>query len=129
MSKTALDLTREERQAYRPLVAIRRRQKKAENRAEKRWQEAWHIAEKAARLLREAYGAEKVMVFGSVARRSGFSDWSDIDLAVWGISPQLFFSAVAAVTGLSSDFHIDLVEPESCSPTLQASIERDGIQL
>ena len=33
----------------------------------------------------------------------GYSVWSDIDLAAWGIPPERFFAAVAAMTGLSAD--------------------------
>lgn len=127
MTKTALELTPEERQAYQPAATIKERKRRADGQIEERWEKAHRVAEEAAKLLREEFGAEKVLLFGSLVRRPWFTAWSDIDLAVWGVPPDRFFAAVGAVTGLSSDFQIDLVDPESCSPVLRSVIERDGI--
>jgi predicted nucleotidyltransferase len=70
-----------------------------------------------------------VVAFGSLAHRDGFTLWSDIDLAAWGIPPDAFYRAVAAVTGISSEFKIDLVAPEDCPPSLRRVIEREGVSL
>jgi predicted nucleotidyltransferase len=91
--------------------------------------DAWRIAHLAARMLREEYGATRVVVFGSLARRSWYSRWSDIDLAAWGIPPELFYRAVAAVAGLSAQFEIDLVSPEDVRPSMRVSIEAEGVDL
>jgi hypothetical protein len=56
-----------------------------------------------------------------------FTRWSDIDSAAWGIPPDAFSRAVAAVTGLSAEFKIDLVDPEDCRPALRQAIDREGI--
>ena len=48
-------------------------------------------------------------------------------LLPWGIIPDKFFSAVAAVTGLSPDFKIDLVDPDTCREAVRTSIEEHGI--
>lgn len=69
------------------------------------------------------------MVFGSLAQETGFTNWSDIDLAAWGIPPQRYYAAVAAVTGLSPEFKIDLIDPTTCRPGLKEVIERDGVAL
>jgi uncharacterized protein len=69
-----------------------------------------------------------VVVFGPVARGEWFTPWSDIDLAAWGIAVDRYYAAVAAVTGLSEDFKIDLVDPETCRPTVRAAIEREGVE-
>ena len=87
------------------------------------------LAKKASFLLRQRYGAKRVVVFGSLARTKGFSAWSDIDLAAWGIAPDKFFSAVAAVTGLSPEFKIDLVEPHTCREAMRNSIQKHGIEI
>jgi len=69
--------------------------------------------EKAARILKEA-GAREVFIFGSAAEGRG-RQGSDIDFAVRGIPPRLFFEAVGKlVISLSSDF--DLVDLEEQSP-------------
>lgn len=123
MGKTALDLTREEWQAYRP------GDKAGGIRVSERWERAWRVARAAAKVLREQFGATRVVAFGSLAHRDGFTLWSDIDLAAWGISPGAFYRAVAVVTGISPEFKVDLVAPEDCQPTLRRVIEREGIVL
>ena len=86
-------------------------------------------ARQAARLLRRDFGAHKVVLFGSLAAAERFLPWSDIDLAAWGIPAEQYFRAVAAVTGLSAEFKIDLVDPADCKPGLAAAIEHEGVEL
>ena len=123
MGKTALDLTREEWQAYRPGI------KAGQNQVGERYERAWRVAQAAAELLRQEFGATRVVTFGSLARRDWFTPWSDIDLAAWGIPPGAFYRAVAVVTGLSPEFKLDLVAPEDCQPSLRQVIEREGVAL
>jgi predicted nucleotidyltransferase len=130
MKKTALELTPQEWQAYQPARALEgRRQNTAEHLGQRK-QRAWRVAHQAAHILRNEFQAEKVVVFGSLAHKAWFTLWSDVDLAVWGIPPDRFYPAVAAVTELSSDVTIDLIDPEdACRPSLRVAIERDGIEL
>ena len=123
MAKTALDLTPEELCLYRPDDRFHNQQ------MEGRWEAAWETARMAARLLRQKFGADQVAVFGSLAHRDWFSRWSDIDLAAWGIPPEQFYRAVAAVTGISSEFLVNLVALEACETSVRRSIEREGIDL
>ena len=123
MGKTALALTREEWQVYRPGAKI------DQDQASERWERAWQVAHTAAEVLRRRYGATRVVVFGSAARREWFTPWSDIDLAAWGIAPDAFYRAVAAVTGISPEFKVDLVAPEDCQPALRQIIEQEGVAL
>ena len=83
-------------------------------------------ARKAAKLLRSKFGAKEIILFGSLARRGGFTLFSDIDLAARGIPSERFFAVVGAVTGFSADFKIDLVELETCPPAMRRNIEKDG---
>lgn len=129
MAKTALELTSEERRGYRPAAAIAERKKRSDSRSEEHRLRARRVAQEAAKLLREEFGAERVFLFGSLVHSSWFTVWSDIDLAVRGVPPDRYFSAVAAVTGMSPDFQIDLVDLDSCRSDLRAVIERDGIIL
>lgn len=123
MTKTALALTTEEWQAYRPGGEIN------EERVAERWERAWEVARAAAKLLRQKFGATRVVVFGSLTHRAWFTPWSDIDLAAWGIPPDAFYQAVAVVTGISPEFEVDLVIPEDCRPALRQIIEQEGIDL
>ncbi|MFH0725844.1 MAG: nucleotidyltransferase domain-containing protein [Pseudomonadota bacterium] len=51
---------------------------------DKNWTEAWPLVRVAAKILKQKFGARKVVVFGSLLKKDRFSPWSDIDLAVWG---------------------------------------------
>ena len=126
MPLTALNLSPEALKKYRPLEAIRRRKARTSTELAKRRRLAIATARKAARLLREKFGAKEVILFGSLARHGGFTLFSDIDLAVRGIAPDRFFEAVGLVTGLSAEFKIDLVEIETSSPGMYRSIQKDG---
>ena len=121
MAKTALELSPEGWRAYRPILKGKP--------AIKRWGQAWEVARAGGHLLHERFGATRVVVFGSLTDRAWFTQWSDIDMAAWGIPGDEFFRAVAMVTGLSSEFEVDLVDPETCRPSLRRRIEQEGIEL
>ena len=96
-----------------------------------RWERAWEVARSAASLLKEQFGATKVVAFGSLVRRVWFTPWSDVDLAVWGVPSEKFFWAVGAVMDLGADagFKVDLIDPAECSASLFLTIQSEGIQL
>ncbi len=87
---------------------------------------ALEVARAAAALLREQFGARRVVLFGSATRDDTFWERSDIDLAVWGIPREDYFAAVARLQELSSEFSVDLVEGDHCKPALRDAIARDG---
>ncbi|MEW6233394.1 MAG: nucleotidyltransferase domain-containing protein [Chloroflexota bacterium] len=123
MPKTALDLTAKELMEYWPV------RRTAPTRTREMQARAWLLAREVARLLRQQFGATRVMVFGSLAHRMWFSPWSDIDMAAWGIPSTEFYRAVATVTGLQADFEVNLVDPTDCHPALRQAIEQEGIDL
>ena len=125
MSKTALELTPDEWLAYQP--ATYSESNKTELAARKR--RAIQLAHQTAQLLKDRFGAQRVVLFGSLTHEVSFTLWSDIDLAAWGIPPEQIYGAVAAVTGISPDFKIDLVDPDPCRPGLKAVIEQHGVEL
>ena len=123
MARTALDLTTEELSLYRPGRVS------DFPRASEKWEQAWEVAHTVAHLLRERFGARQVVAFGSLIHRDWFTPWSDIDIAVWGIPAHQFYQAVAAATGISPDFKVDVVDAEDCSMSLRRIIESEGIEL
>lgn len=123
---TALDLPPEALKKYRPLEAVRKRRAKFSAEISSRRRRALLAARKAARLLKTEFGAKEVILFGSLARRAGFTRWSDIDLASRGIPSETYLKAMDTVLYLSPEFKIDLVELETCSPALLKSIEKEG---
>lgn len=129
MAKTALELSREEWKRYNPSIGLERSLRGVSADIEDRKNEAWRVARKAANLLRKDFGSERVFVFGSLANDIGFNYWSDIDLATVGIAPELFYSAVAAVNGLSPRFKVDLVDVNDCRLGLKKVIEEEGFEI
>ncbi len=80
-------------------------------------------------LFYNKFEADKVILFGSVAKSGLFNKWSDIDLATVGIPDNRFYAAVAAATGYNPEFKVDLVDLNDCSPTLKEAILREGVEL
>mgnify|MGYP000856253333 FL=1 len=129
MAKTVLDLNKTEWNIYYPGYHYPKAEWFDSQSLRLRKQQALRIAKQASRILRNQFGARKVVLFGSVTRKDDFGPWSDIDLAAWDIPPDRFFIAIAAVTGLSGDFKIDLVDPLSCKPLLRECIEQEGVEI
>ena len=125
--KTARDLSLKEIQRYQKFYKEQEKKKKEE--LQQRYYQAWSIARKAANILHQEYKAQKVVVFGSLRNNEHFSEWSDIDIAVWGIKPELYYKAVARIISLSPMFKIDVVDPEDCQESLKEIIEKEGIVL
>ncbi|MEW5720511.1 MAG: nucleotidyltransferase domain-containing protein [Chloroflexota bacterium] len=123
MGKTVLELTPEELEQYHP-----ERQRPPTWPPEVRAR-AWEQARQAARVLREQFGATRVVVFGSLAHNLWYSERSDIDIAVWGIAPEDFFQAVADVNTVGVKFEINLVDPTTARPFILEAIQHEGIDL
>ena len=99
------------------------------HRLKKRYQEAWDIAKEAALILKRDFGAEKVVLFGSLTDFSRFTQWSDVDLAVWGLPDNRFFAAVATISSLASAFSIDLIDVKDCKEFIRIAVETEGIEI
>ena len=67
----------------------------------------------AAAALREA-GAKEVYVFGSAARGE-LDEWSDVDLAVSGLPPEVFFVTMARVGDILRR-QVDLIDLDYRDP-------------
>jgi predicted nucleotidyltransferase len=121
--KTALEMSTDEWRKYHP---FRGRKSTANSPSEA--EEARRVAVMLAHELKSRFGAGKVRLFGSLARGE-FSGRSDIDLAVWGISPREFYRAVAFASGFNKIWPVDLVDVEDCPEALRRSIEQEGFDL
>ncbi len=127
MNNTAFNLTPEDWRQYVPCARQNRTDRRVQ--LQQRRSEAYSVALKAAAVLRRRFSATRVILFGSLATNIGFSEYSDIDLAAWGISAHEFYRAVATVTGISTTFKIDLIDPDTCPPSLKEAIISQGIAL
>jgi uncharacterized protein len=83
-------------------------------------------ARAAARMLKEKYGAKRVVLFGSLARGDCWKGF-DVDLAVEGVERD-FFGAWADVERLI-DRKVDLIDLKNATPLLLKRLKQDGIEL
>lgn len=132
MAKTASELEkagwpREELLRYRPWQAVERHSRSWD--LVLRRDRAWDVARRIATILKERFGATRVLVFGSLAHGAWFTPRSDIDLCVDGIPIEEFFHAEADVEEMASGFKIDLVDVRECSSGLLKQIEEEGLAL
>lgn len=84
-------------------------------------------AEQIAAMLRSRFGAQRVLLFGSLVQ-GRFDATSDLDLAVADLSPDDFFPAVAQA-GKLSDFPIDLKPLEALAPHFLEEVLRTGVDI
>ncbi|MBI3763232.1 MAG: hypothetical protein HY260_15405 [Chloroflexi bacterium] len=85
--------------------------------------EALAAAERCARLLRERFGARRVIPFGSVRGDGPWHVKSDLDLAVEGLPPDQFFRAWGALREVApAGLEVDLVPLEDAYPEMRARI-------
>ena len=94
-----------------------------------RRERAREVAQQAAVLLKDQFGATQVAVFGSTVHGHWFSATSDIDIAASGLASDEYFTAVARLQDLSPEFKVDLVALEHCKAELRESIAREGVIL
>jgi predicted nucleotidyltransferase len=78
----------------------------------------------ARQLLVERYRASRVVLFGSLAT-GGYSERSDVDLAVFGMPSDRYFHALADLMVLFGG-PVDLVRIEEALPSLRSCIEEEG---
>jgi predicted nucleotidyltransferase len=121
---TVLQISPEAMAVYR--ATARRRWEEEQQKLARRRERAWQVARRAAALLKERFGATRVMAFGSLVHGQWFSGTSDIDLAAWGLQVDDYFLAVARLQDLSPEFRIDLVDTAHCRPALRDVIAREG---
>ena len=121
MPQTVRQLTQAELQQFDPTRNL------ANGLDADRWTRAQARLPKLLAVLRTQFGAKRIMLFGSLTSQDEFTHWSDIDLAAWGIAPEQFYDAVAALNDLSPDIKVDLVDPDRYrSAVLKQLIETEG---
>ena len=122
-----LELTLEKIEVYR--AAARRRLQARRQGLAHRHERAWSVARQAAEILREEFGAHRVMMFGSLVRRRGFHMGSDIDLAVWGLEERRYYRAVSRLLDLDPAIQVDLILGEEAALALLMVIKEEGVSV
>lgn len=121
-------LSHTEMAVYR--TTARQRQQEAQTGLAAFRRRALDLARVAAELLRHEYGVERVLLFGSMAcPERPISLSSDVDLAVSGLSPERYFTAVGRLQGLDADIAVDLLRIEDLPDRLRVIVEQDGVEL
>lgn len=91
----------------------------------RRKEKASHEAMRLARILVHEYRVQQVYVFGSLAQDDSLlTETSDIDLAVYGLDPKLYFRALGRIQD-ATKFGVDLVTMESCTDSLREAILKE----
>lgn len=121
------EISKEQMAVYR--ATARQRQQQKEHQLALRYRRAWDVARQAVVILKEQFGAQRVVIFGSALFAQRFHQHSDVDLAVWGLDEKLYYRAVARLLDIEPTIPVDLVESELASPALSQVIEEEGVPL
>lgn len=100
------------------------------NQAEQQTQamdQAWREVRQMAQCLRKEFGAQRILVFGSLVR-GRFTPESDIDLAADHIPPARYFEAVARANDFSQRW-VDLKPLEALTPHFRDRVLATGVEV
>jgi uncharacterized protein len=68
----------------------------------------WITSEEAAQIV--GVTPHQVVVFGSLVRESGFTGWSAVDIAAWGLAPEDTFRAMGMLMDLPREIPVNLAQ-------------------
>ncbi|APC09522.1 nucleotidyltransferase family protein [Neomoorella thermoacetica] len=88
---------------------------------------AWQKAREVASFLRDVYGVQQVILYGSLAR-GDFQKMSDIDLYIRGFEGP-YWQMLARAGRLAAPFDVSIVCAEDALPSLQEEVAREGAEL
>lgn len=89
----------------------RKRFRKEEKYRQERKERARILAVQCSKLLAQRYHVKRVYLFGSLVE-GYYHSTSDIDLAVEGLSSDLYFKALSDLWGESKGYRVDLIPLE-----------------
>ena len=90
---------------------------------------AWHVAHEVAALLYEQFGATQVVVFGSLTEPMWFTSRSDIDIAVSGLSHDMYDKAYNKIMDFDSGFKIDLINFDISKGIFRERVKHQAIPI
>jgi predicted nucleotidyltransferase len=122
-----LPVPAEKMEQYRAAARLRRHER--ESRLKQRRDRAMEIATEAAGILRQEFGVERIVLFGSLISPEAFHWRSDIDLAVWGLAQRDHYRATARLLSLDHEFSVDIIRAESANARLLERVEQEGMPL
>ena len=96
---------------------------------EKLLEHAWKVAYDIASLLYNEFNAKKVAVFGSLTEPICFTESSDIDIAVWGLTDEEHTKATDRVWDMETRFKIDLIDIETSKEFFLKRVQQHAIPI
>jgi predicted nucleotidyltransferase len=90
---------------------------------------AWQVVYEIATLLYDEFGATQVAVFGSLTEPLSFTESSDIDIAVWGLSDKTHSSAYWKVKDIDTGFKIDLINFDMMKGFFRERVKQHAIPI
>ena len=91
--------------------------------------QAWRDAHEVAALLYEEFGASQVFVFGSLTEPLWFIKGSDIDMAVSGLSNDIYNKALSKIMDFNSSFKIDIINFDRSKGIFRERIKYQAIPI
>ncbi len=92
-------------------------------------QRAWETAHRLAIVLYRDFGATKVAAFGSITEPERFTQNSDIDILVWGVSYNKCLDALWETKGLNPEFKIDIINFKSVDRLFRERVLSEAIPI
>ena len=92
-------------------------------------QRAWETAHRLATALYRDFGATKVAVFGSLTEPERFTQNSDIDIVVWGVSYNKCLDALWETKGLNPEFKIDIINFKSVNSLFRERVLSQAVPI
>ena len=92
-------------------------------------QRAWETAHRLATVLYRDFGATRVAVFGSLTEPKRFTQNSDIDIVVWGVSYNKCLDALWETKGLNPEFKIDIINFKSVNSLFRERVLSQAIPI
>ena len=90
---------------------------------------AWQVAFDIATLLYDEFDAKQVAVFGSLTEPICFTNTSDIDIAVWGLTDEEHTKATDKVWDMETGFKIDLIDIETSKGFFRERVQQHAIPI
>ena len=85
--------------------------------------------EKLAQNLKCHLGIKRVILFGSLIQDGQFDKFSDVDLAVEGLSAEQYWNAWRMAEDAIREHEIDIVDLDSATQTLKKAIQKWGKEI
>jgi predicted nucleotidyltransferase len=125
--KDSMQVSKQKMDVYKATAS--RRLKREQEQLALCYSQKWALAKRAARLLKEQFGAQRVVAFGSITQKELFHLCSDLDIAVWGLDEKKYYRAVAKLLEIDPAQRLDLIRIEDARDSLRSVINQEGILL